>query len=186
MLILDSDNRVIDNPDMDAGTVEPEDVGLLYEWVVDAAEETHEEVMAEYPNGGRDVAIVVDAEERGHWSAMALLPGGEAEVEWADPVPDDWPHEPCSNIMTIGRYRLYTADELAEAAARRAEAERAEKEAAERAAYLAKAPARTDALETDVLDHDEAITGLYESMTQAQLDTDEALVAIYETMNGGV
>lgn len=47
-------------------------------------------------------------------------------------------------------------------------------------------PERVGALETDVLDHDEAITGLYESMTQAQLDTDEALVSMYELMNGGI
>lgn len=47
-------------------------------------------------------------------------------------------------------------------------------------------PERVGALETDVLDHDEAITGLYETMVQAQLDTDEALVTIYETMSGGV
>lgn len=185
MLILDKDNRVIDRPDLDAGTVEPESVSIRYEWIVDVAEETHEEVVAEYPSGGRDVEIVVDVEGRGHWSATALLPGGDTEVGWADPVPDDWPHEPCASVMAVGRYRPYTADELAEIAARRAEAERAAKEAAEQAAYLAEAPARTDAIETDVLDHDEAITGLYESMTQAQLDTDEALVAIYETMNGG-
>ena len=52
--------------------------------------------------------------------------------------------------------------------------------------WMERGPDRTDGLEADVLDHDEAITGLYETIVQAQLDTDEAIVTMYELMNGGV
>lgn len=52
--------------------------------------------------------------------------------------------------------------------------------------WMERGPDRTDGLEADVLDHDEVITGLYETMVQAQLDTDEAIVTMYELMNGGV
>lgn len=105
----------------------------------------------------------------------------EGDPAWIEVSNLDYVHETCTNgiddyVIEAG---MAVYSPTPEKLARVAEEKRRED-------WMERGPDRTDGLETDVLDHDEAITGLYETMVQAQLDTDEALVTIYETMNGGV
>lgn len=105
------------------------------------------------------------------------------EYEPAQPAWDEY--------EDVLRYKPYTRAELDDIAAKKAAEEAARQQAAEEAAaakaleeqrnaIVDEAPARFGAVEAAQLDHDEAITALYESMTLAQLDSDEALVALYE------
>lgn len=61
MRILDSDNKPIDGYDENLGRLVPEKILSMRHPAVVAVEEiSHYEVVAEYPNGGKDVALVVD------------------------------------------------------------------------------------------------------------------------------
>ena len=104
----------------------------------------------------------------------------KGDPAWIEVSNLDYVHETCTDgvedYVIVDGEAVYspTPEKLA-----RIEAEK------RRGEWIERGPDRTDALETDVLDHDEAITGLYESMTQTQLDTDEAITALYETLIGG-
>lgn len=170
MRTIDENNNEIDHPDLSLGRLEPDTILIAHHSAIEAvAEQGHWDTVAEYPNGGRDVAWVVD------------VPAVDAVPAW-----DEY-----EDVM---RYIPYTQEELDEIAARAAAEEEARKKAEEEAeaerklaearnAIIDGAPARFDSVESTQLDHDEAIAVLYESMTQAQLDTDEALVTIYEMMS---
>lgn len=142
MKILDIDGNEITNPDLEKGVLANEQMRVVHTWIVDVEEEAHEEVVAEYPNGGKDVAIVVDVEERGHWETRGE--DGRA-VDFDGIIPDDMPHEsPVNDIWVFQRYRVYTEDELAAIARQKAEAEAAAAKKAEREAFLEEAPERMD------------------------------------------
>ena len=77
----------METPDLTAGWLE-EQVRTVYHAAVEAVEEIwHHEVIAEYPNGGRDVCRVIDR------------PGIEARDAWEEKV-------------EIWIYHPYTAEEL--------------------------------------------------------------------------
>lgn len=79
----------MENPDLSAGWLE-EQVHTVHHAAVEAVEEIwHHEVIAEYPNGGRDVRRVIDR------------PGIEGRNAWEEKV-------------EIWIYHPYTADELAD------------------------------------------------------------------------
>lgn len=142
MKIFDIDGNEIENPELEKGELSFEQVRVVHTWIVDVEEEAHEEVVAEYPNGGKDVAIVVDVEERGHWETRGE--DGRA-VDFDGCIPDDMPHEnPVEDIWQFQRYRVYTEDELAEIAKRKEEAAAAAAKAAEREEFLEGAPDRMD------------------------------------------
>lgn len=142
MKIFDIDGKEIENPELEKGELSCEQVRVVHTWIVDVEEEAHEEVVAEYPNGGKDVAIVVDVEERGHWETRGE--DGRA-VDFDGFIPDDMPHEnPVEDIWQFQRYRVYTEDELAEIAKRKEEAAAAAAKAAEREEFLEGAPDRMD------------------------------------------
>lgn len=142
MKIFDIDGKEIENPELEKGELSCEQVRVVHTWIVDVEEESHEEVVAEYPNGGKDVAIVVDVEERGHWETRGE--DGRA-VDFDGIIPDDMPHEnPVEDIWQFQRYRVYTEDELAEIAKRKEEAAAAAAKAAEREEFLEGAPDRMD------------------------------------------
>lgn len=149
MRIYDEDFNAIESPDLEAGFTVAESRRITHRWVVDVQEESHEEVIAEYPEtGGKDVAIVVDVEEKGHWETRTE--SGD-EIDYDGTIPDDWLHDAeISNVEEYLLYREYTGEELAEIERQRAEAEAEAAKAAEREAFLADAPVRMDDTEQAV------------------------------------
>lgn len=146
MKIFDIDGNEIENPELEKGELSYEKMRVVHTWIVDVEEQTHEEVVAEYPNGGKDVAIAIDVEEQGHWETRDH--SGKI-VDFDGFIPDDMPHEnPVEDIWQFQRYRVYAEDELAEIAKRKEEAEAAAAKAAEREEFLEDAPERMDNAET--------------------------------------
>lgn len=142
MKIFDTEGNEITNPDIEKGELAYENLRVIHTWVIDVEERTHEKVIAEYPNGGKDVEIVIDVEERGHWETR----DEEGNVvDFDGIIPDDMPHEnPVEDVWGFQRYRVYTEEELAEIAKRKEEAEAAAAKAAEREEFLEGAPERMD------------------------------------------
>lgn len=90
MRILDTNGIELENPDLTLGYLTEDKVLFAHHEAVEAMEEQwHYETIAEYPNGGKDVAKVVD------------VPGVEAKDAWDE-------------YETIQRYIPYTDEELAE------------------------------------------------------------------------
>ena len=89
MRIFDSNNVEIESPDLSLGYLTEDKILIAHHEAVEAVEEQwHYETVAEYPNGGKDVAKVIDA------------PGAEAKDAWDE-------------YETIQRYVPYTEEELA-------------------------------------------------------------------------
>lgn len=89
MKILDENNVEIASPDLSVGYLVNDKLFIKHHDAVEAVpEKGHYEVVAEYPNGGKDVEWVVD------------VPGVEAAEAWDE-------------YEDIYRYVLYTEDELA-------------------------------------------------------------------------
>lgn len=187
MLILDESGNIVTEPDLEAGCLEEKQRNVIHKYVVDVEMESHEEVIAEYPEtGGKDVAVIVDVEEQGHWETR--LETGEV-VGFGGTIPDDMPHElELPDIDAYMLYRAYTPDELAERERMEAERKEAEAEAAKREAYLSTAPARMDASEAAQADTDDALCAMYEEGLAQQATMDEqdaAICALYEMQLGG-
>lgn len=88
MRILDINGIEISSPDLALGYLTEEEIFVAHHNAVDAVEEQwHYEVIAEYPNGGKDVQKVVDIE------------GIEAREAWDE-------------YENIQRYILFTEEEL--------------------------------------------------------------------------
>lgn len=89
MKILDINGNEITSPDLSVGYLREEQIFVSRHDATEAAEEQwHYETIAEYPNGGKDVAKVIDT------------PGVEAKDAWDE-------------YETIQRYVPYTEEELA-------------------------------------------------------------------------
>lgn len=89
MRILDSNNVEIESPDLSLGYLTEDNILIAHHEAVEAVEEQwHYETIAEYPNGGKDVARVIDT------------PGVEAQDAWDE-------------YETVQRYVPYTEEELA-------------------------------------------------------------------------
>ena len=104
MRILDETNveRNESELDLNLGFLQPESIVSIHHDATEAVEEIgHYEVIAEYPNGGKDVIWVID------------VPGIEAKEAWDE-------------YEDIQRYVLYTEEELV---ARDAEKKAKEEEA---------------------------------------------------------
>ena len=90
MRILDENGKEIQTTDYDKGYLKEEKIFVSHHEAIEAvAEKGHWETIAEYPNGGKDVAWVVD------------VPGAEAAEAWDE-------------YEDILRFIPYTAEELAE------------------------------------------------------------------------
>ena len=90
MRILDVNNVELESPDYELGTVKVDRLFIQHHEAVEAvAEAGHFEVIAAYPNGGKDVKWIID---------VAAVEAAEAWDEYED----------------IYRYVRYTAEELAE------------------------------------------------------------------------
>ena len=85
--IVNIDGSVAENPDLSKGYVKQETQTVHHDAVAGVEELSHYETIAEYPNGGQDVAKVIDV----------------AAVK----AQDAWDEE-----ITIQIYVPYTADEL--------------------------------------------------------------------------
>jgi len=94
MQIFNIDGSVAENPDLSKGYVKQETQTVHHDAVAGVEELSHYETIAEYPNGGQDVAKVIDV----------------AAVK----AQDAWDEE-----ITIQIYVPYTADELTEIEAQR-------------------------------------------------------------------
>lgn len=104
MRILDENNIELteEKVNLELGYLRPESIiSIHHEAVEEVKEVGHYEVIAEYPNGGKDVAWIID------------VPGTEAKEAW-------------NEYEDIQRYVLYTEEELA---AREAEKKAKEEEA---------------------------------------------------------
>lgn len=89
MKIFDSNNVEIESPNLSLGYLTEDKILIAHHEAVEAVEEQwHYETVAEYPNGGKDVAKVIDT------------PGAEAKDAWDE-------------YETIQRYVPYTEEELA-------------------------------------------------------------------------
>lgn len=88
MKIYDINNNLIENPDLSLGHLENEKIFIAHHAAIEAVEEQwHYEVVAEYPNGGKDVRKVVD------------VPGIAAQDAWDE-------------YEDVLRYVPYTDEEL--------------------------------------------------------------------------
>ena len=101
MKIIDKNNIEIETPNLEIGCLKPDRFFIQHHEAIEAVEEQgHYEVVAEYPNGGKDVEWVVD------------MPGVKAQEAWDE-------------YEDILRYVLYDEEQLAEMEVqRKAEEER--------------------------------------------------------------
>lgn len=74
MEIYDEDMQPIERPDLSKGWLEAKKRTVEHEVIIGVKEVGHHEVIAEYANGGKDVAWVVD------------VPGVEAKDAWTEEV----------------------------------------------------------------------------------------------------
>ena len=88
MKIIDETGAIIENPDLTLGYLVGDTEPLEHPAAEGVEEVSHYETVAEYPNGGKDVRKIIDT------------PGVPAKVAWTEQV-------------SIQRYVLYTAEELA-------------------------------------------------------------------------
>ena len=89
MKIFDSNNVELESPNLSLGYLTEDKILIAHHEAVEAVEEQwHYETVAEYPNGGKDVAKVIDD------------PGAEAKDAWDE-------------YEIIQRYVPYTEEELA-------------------------------------------------------------------------
>lgn len=121
MKIYDEDMNELTAPDLELGRLEEHSKPIIHRYVVDVEEQVHEEVIREYPSGGKDVEFVVDVEEQGHWEAVDE-DGNVVECDTV--IPDDAPKEqPIADSLPFYLYKLFTDEELAERAKQRVQEE---------------------------------------------------------------
>lgn len=88
MKIYDIYNNLVDEPDFKKGYLIEDKRLIRHHDAIDAIDEVgHYEIIAEYPNGGKDIQWVID------------VPGVPAKASWDE-------------YEKIQRYLLYTEDEL--------------------------------------------------------------------------
>ena len=92
MRVIDENDQEVLNPDINFGYGVIEEIIIAHHDAQEAVEEEwHYEVVAEYPNGGKDVAKVVDVE--GH-PAMPAYDEVEEVMRWYWYDPDHTHDEP--------------------------------------------------------------------------------------------
>ncbi len=114
MITYDENGKIIENPNLEAGTLVGIQVNVMHEWIVDELAEFEEKVIAEYPNGGKDVAVVEVKPEVGHW--ITTDQHGNV-IPFEKGCPDDWRETaPIPDIIEAQVYHEYTPEEIEEAA----------------------------------------------------------------------
>ena len=106
--------ELITNPDLSHGIINRDNNPVTFEYIIDVAEQGHMEVIAEYPNGGKDEKYVVDVEEVGSWHTYETRTGKKVDITSLY----EWDHSKCVNklqiypaIEAVGLYHTYTAKE---------------------------------------------------------------------------
>lgn len=124
MVIYDESGERLDSYDPDAGRVRIEEKDVLHRWVVDAEEEGEFATVAEYPDtGGKDVEWRVTKPEEGHWETVDAETD-EAVADFDGAIPEDLPHDvETPDIWEYGVYVPYTAEELEQMEADKADAQ---------------------------------------------------------------
>lgn len=134
--------------DLETGVVYQDDIDITCQWVVDSPEVTETVVVAEYPNGGKDIETRVIEPEHGHWQSYDDIPSDLVNV------PEDYPHDMIfTDTVSVERYRPYTQEELDDIEANKA----LQEEAAKRAEFMNALPETMGSI-------DAAICELYEMM----------------------
>ena len=153
MVIYDEKGNRVESPDYELGHVEENEVPVMHVWVIDMPEQSHEEIIREYPEtGGKDIEIVVDVPEEGHWETHRE--DGSVIDDFDGDIAEGWPHdEPIPDIWRYGVYILYTPEELAKIEEQKLKADEAERKRREQQEWLEEAP-------DHMLDMDEAIVAL--------------------------
>lgn len=125
MYVYDANFDPVENPDEEKGKLEYKEIVVKHVYIVDSEEQGHFEVVAEYPKtGGQDVEWVVDTERQGHW--QTYFEDGTVFANYpVETIPEDWPKEQeITDVFEYFLYTPYTAEELEQIAAEKAEAER--------------------------------------------------------------
>lgn len=108
MITLDENDNLLTDPDLSKGLINSDWRRVFHRYVVDAEEKSHEEVVAEHPNGGKDVAVGVDVPERGHWETH--LESGEL-VDFGGIIQGDAPRNSAlEDLEPVLRYRARNAE----------------------------------------------------------------------------
>jgi hypothetical protein len=89
MVIYDENNNIVKDPDLKIGFLKNEKKIVHHDAVPSVEEQCHYKVIAEYPNGGKDVEKIIDVEE---------IQGNDSYDE----------------EISIQKYVLYTKEELEE------------------------------------------------------------------------
>lgn len=189
MFIYDENGLKIENPNLDIGRLEERERRVVHRWIVDAEEVSHEEVITEYANGGKDVAIIVDVPERGHWETR-LADSGEL-IEFGGIIDDYVSHDMnIDDVETYFVYKLYTDEELENIETERIKTAEAQAKAEADALFLKEAPSRLKTVESMqgefnqfTEDYDTVVCELYEqSLSQQNLlaEQDAAICELYE------
>lgn len=114
MRIIDEKGNLVSNPDLERGKLSQESRLITLRYEIAQPERGHYEVIAEYPNGGKDVEWIIDAPEKGSWKAYGE-DGGEVETDVT--VPDGAPRElAITEVEEYLRFVPYTEAELEEIA----------------------------------------------------------------------
>lgn len=112
MLIFDTENNVITDPDCNLGRLELKQRPIIQRYVIDTPARMHKKVIRVYPNGGKDVETVIDVSEKAHWETR--LPETGELVEFDGVYPEDKKTgDIVQNVQTYYLYTPYTEEELA-------------------------------------------------------------------------
>lgn len=155
MIFYNENFQPIEDPSPELGRFDEEYVTLNHEYFITVPEETHEEVIAEYPEtGGKDVIFVVDVPEQGYWKTW---------VEETETVLEDFDASfldengadrtrPAKSTILLPRYYFYTKEELAELEKQKVEFEAEQK--------------KQEALEKLLEELPEILCAMYEQMLE--------------------
>lgn len=117
MNAFNNEMNYIESPDLELGYLTTKTAKLIWNYILESAEEGHYETIQEYPNGGKDVEWIVDAPEVGHWETK-YEDGTLVDMEHydGDEQPDEsWDHTvEYTTKWDYYLYTLYTSEELEE------------------------------------------------------------------------
>lgn len=169
-------DEVIQSPDIDKWKqVREEKVTVFYIYHMDRPAETEQELVATYPNGGKEYREKVIRPEMGRFTVTTE--DGE-DFPYPIDVPDGISKDvPVPDIIDLVYWEKYTSEEIAQ---RDKEAEEEQAKAEEREAFMDSAPSRLSGVESGVDDSYTAIAELGELSAQNAVSIDVIMDAIAE------
>lgn len=147
MIIDETTKKIIENPDYSVGEVYDGEVDVIYKYILEKPAEYEEKVVAEYPNGGKDVEIVEVSPEVGNW-VLTNLDGEEYPI----PNNTDFRSFVKGDLnylkISVSIYHRYTPEELKEVEEENRRLEEQQREAKEKQETMDALPGRVDTVET--------------------------------------